>query len=141
MIEKFLTICRAANVLLISLALLALIVWLSDTWGDLSFGRKLSMTSIRVLLLGGVVGSAIKYATGAPVDVSVLIVTLSSIGVIVGQWLARHEARTVTVPAAAVLAIVDGVEHDTTPPCTHPGCIQARIELRNLTHHHPEAHP
>ena len=126
-----LEILRAVNVALLSAAVLSLIIWLSDTWANLSWGRRLSMVSIRLLLIGGVVGSAIKYATHAPTDGSIVIVTVSSLGVIVGQWLARNDAHPIR--PAQVLTIVDGVEHarDMTP-CDHPGCIAARIELRRL---------
>lgn len=86
-----LDILRAANVALLTIAVLSLIVWLSDAWATLSWGRRISMVSIRLLLFGGIVGSAIKYLTNAPTDASVLIVTFGSLGVILGQWLARHD--------------------------------------------------
>lgn len=122
---------RAANVALLTLAVTSLVVWLTDTWEALSLGRRISMVSVRLLLIGGIVGSAIKYATHAPTDVSVLIVAIGSLGVIVGQWMARHD-RPHLVSAIAVLAIIERADEGGPAPCTHPGCIAAREQLRRL---------
>ena len=126
-----LELMRAANVALLSLAVLALIVWLSDAWSALSVGRRISMLSVRLLLIGGVVGSAIKFWTAAPVDGSIVLVTISATGIIVGQFLARKD-RTHLIPAFKVLGIIERADLDGTTPCDHPGCMAAREELRRL---------
>lgn len=122
---------RAANVALLTIAVLTLVLWLSDAWPSLSRGRKITMISIRVLLLGGIAGSAIKYVTHAAVDTSILIVTVGSVGVIVGQFMARKEDAHL-IPARAILAVIDAADTDGITPCDHPGCMSARAELRRL---------
>lgn len=123
-------ILRAANVALLTLAVASLVVWLTDTWDGLSRGRKISMASVRLLLLGGVLGSAIKYVTHAPTDISILIVTVGATGVIAGQWMARND-KPHLISALAVLAIVEGADGNHAP-CEHPGCLAAREQLRRL---------
>lgn len=126
-----LELLRAANVALLTVAVLALVLWLSDAWSSLSRGRRITMVSIRVLLLGGIAGSAIKFLTHAPVDASILIVTIGSLGVIVGQFMARKEDAHF-IPARAILAVIDAADTDGITPCDHPGCMSARAELRRL---------
>ena len=121
---------RAANVALLTLAVLSLVVWLSDTWDALSPGRRISMLSIRLLLVGGVLGSVVKYLTSAPTDASILVITVGSVGVILGQWMARKD-KPHLVSALAVLAIVERADGDYAP-CEHPGCMAARDQLRRL---------
>lgn len=126
-----LELLRAANVALLTIAVLALVLWLSDAWTSLSRGRKIAMVSIRLLLLGGIVGSAIKYVTHAPVDASILIVTAGSVGVIVGQFMARKEDAHF-IPARVIIELIDAADSDGITPCDHPGCLSARAELRRL---------
>lgn len=128
---NLLELLRAANVALLTLAVLALVLWLADAWSSLSRGRIISMIGVRVLLVGGVTGSAIKYLTEAPVDGSILIVTLGAALVIVGQFMARKEDAHL-IPARAVIAAIDAADTDGITPCDHPGCMTARAELLRL---------
>lgn len=123
---------RAANVALLSAAFLCLVIFLSDTWSGLSWGRRLSMASIRLLVVAGVAGSAIKYATSAPVDASIGIVTVAALGVIAGQWLARNDTAGHIRSSVLLQAIDTADSAKYGDPCEHPGCIAARIKLRGL---------
>lgn len=127
-----LSLLRAANVALLSAALLTLIIWLSDTWSGLSWGRRLSMGSIRLLVVGGIAGSAIKYATNAPVDASIIVVTVAALGVIAGQWIARNDANGYIKSSVLLDAMSAADAEKYGDPCEHPGCIAARIKLRRV---------
>jgi hypothetical protein len=134
-IDDILTAFRMANVALTLATAGALFIRGNDDWHRLTRGWHVTIGFLVCVFLVLAYGSVEAMYLDVPVGARTVALTFACIGVLVGLWMARND---VTAPgirlieARRVLEVVDGADDTEVPACEHPGCIAARIELRNL---------
>lgn len=125
---------RAANVALALATAVLLWVRINDDWHHLSKGFRVVVTGQVLFPLVACYGSAEAYLQDAVTGIRPLFVTAACLVILVGLWLTRDEPPPKpTIPARDLLDVLDGVDvQEAGVPCTDPGCIGARIKLRQL---------
>ncbi|MCM0622344.1 hypothetical protein [Nocardioides bruguierae] len=79
-----LELMRLINAPLLALACIGTLIRLAETWPSHTRGARLIFEGLVILQAAGAAGSAIKYLTNAPVDLSIVPVTLGGALVVVG---------------------------------------------------------
>jgi hypothetical protein len=144
-IDEPLNLLRMANVALTLAAGGGLFVRGNDDWARLTHGWRTTLAFLVATFLVLSYGSVEALYQEAPVGARTVALTVVSLGVVVGLVLAR---RDVTTPGARVVEasrVLDAVARadngEFGEPCTHPGCVAARNELRRLLlREHPVDH-
>ncbi|MCL8026300.1 hypothetical protein [Nocardioides bruguierae] len=86
---------RLINAPLLALACIGTLIRLAETWPSHTRGARLVFEGLVVLQAAGAAGSAIKYLSGAPVDLSIVPVTLGGALVVGGLlWPTRSRKET-----------------------------------------------
>lgn len=133
---EFSDLLRLLNAMLGTLCFLAFAIRINDDWINTSHGWRVLRLSLLGLLFVLVFASieVMRSPEHIPLGIRTFMIPVSTLGVIVGLWMVRHESPLCvsgwisTTEARVVLDGIDIAHHG--EPCTDPGCAEVLVKLR-----------